>query len=180
MGVDIHAITQIYKDDKWQTIEDLPEAFEYGFRCYEWFQFLRENYECPCPEEAKGEWYEWEDEDGNYHYRAEFPAPKYHYGDGCITQEDICKELRKRKRMMSVPEEWWNIFTYLGGKLPDGLAITYDYDNEDDDRIYFMIEDEEDYTDYWLEKTKSDLSEIMKKYFIRNNEHIRVVFNFDC
>lgn len=174
MGVDIHGITQISRSERWETIEEIPKAFENGFRFSEWFSFLRQNFDRGYPLEAEGKWFL---EDDGY-YRAEFTKEDdgIFYGDGYLTYKDICGEVDKIQRKLSVTETWWRKFKELGGKLPEGMGVADDCCG--DGRVYFCIEEGEDYgIEYWITDTMYFLGKMMKKY---KAQDARIIFNFDC
>lgn len=182
MGCDIHMITQIQSDNKWQYVLEKPSFYDY--RNYDVFAFLAqvrgdcENgfYPKGLPEDLEESRFEPDDEiDGEIFYWVDFESIDYH-SHSYLTLEEIDDRLRENapaEDPARIPRRFLEAFYLHGGELPYGMEIIKK-DKETVDIIW----------DSGLEcyallcKGRDELAEIAYKYGV-SRDCIRIVFAFD-
>lgn len=168
MGKDIHLLTEIKKDNKWQYIEEYPESYEIRNYCF--FGIL-ENFEMMgIPEELKGKKFRYNKQEDWWEF--DFTSDDlFHHSYVTLTQ---LKNYIKNANKLIVSEEFVEIFFELGGVLPKGMT----FDSEEKG-IFVEIQDEYEYgTQEIIKDGIKELEDIAKKYNV-SDDNIRLVYAFD-
>lgn len=196
MGCDIHLITEIRKNGKWERVLDVPKIF--NERNYSVFAFLANvrnywNYNGfeakGLPEDISGLIFD-KDEDEEDYYEIDFREENsdYHHHSWLTLKE--LQEADKSDFLytkIKVDKEFIDKFFEFGGKMPEQMEIINYTPNTLVDSIYYVYQP--NVIIRWLSSNCKledlsisigikELEDIAKKYEI-DNENIRIVFAFD-
>ena len=197
MGCDIHMITEIRKNGKWERVLETPETFDK--RNYSVFAFLANvrnywNYNGfepkGLPEDISGLTFDKdEDEEGDY-YEIDFREENSDYhSHSWLTLKEL-QEADKSDFLytkIKVDKEFIDKFFEFGGKMPEQMEIVNYTPNTLVDSIYYVYQP--NVIIRWLSSNCKledlsisigikELEDIAKKYEV-DNENIRIVFAFD-
>lgn len=187
MGVDIHLITEIKKDNQWVYIEETPENFD----CRNYYAFailgnVRNGYGVTTfetkglPKDISGMQYKY-DKDENKYY-VDFNS-EYYYSHSYLTLKELLEysENTLSPNKVFVSQNFYEMFLDLGGKLPKGMKFIGSKIKANQNlQIVEIIDDEDIQLEEAFIEGIQQLKNIKEKYKIKNDEDIRIVFAFDC
>lgn len=198
MGCDIHMITEIRKNGKWERVLETPETL--NKRNYSIFAFLADvrnawgiNGFKPkgLPEDISGLTFDKdEDEEGDY-YEIDFREENSDYhSHSWLTLKEL-QDADKSDFLcnkIKVDKEFIDKFFEFGGKLPEQMELVNYTPSTLVDTIYSIYQpnviiqwksiNDDEIKDLCIFIGIKELEDIAKKYEV-DNENIRIVFAFD-
>lgn len=199
MGCDIHMITEIRKNGKWERVLEIPETLKN--RNYSVFAFLadvRNSWDINgfkpkgLPEDISGLTFDKdEDEDEEDYYEIDFREERSDYhSHSWLTLKEL-QEADKSDFLytkIKVDKEFIDKFFEFGGKMPEQMEIIDYTPNTLVDTIYYAYQPnviiqwksvkESELKNISIFEGIKELEEIAEKYDV-DNENIRIVFAFD-
>lgn len=199
MGCDIHMITEIRKNGKWERVLEIPETLKN--RNYSVFAFLadvRNSWDINgfkpkgLPEDISGLTFDKdEDEDEEDYYEIDFREERSDYhSHSWLTLKEL-QEADKSDFLytkIKVDKEFIDKFFEFGGKMPEQMEIIDYTPNTLVDVFYYAYQPnviirwksvkESELKNISIFEGIKELEEIAEKYDV-DNENIRIVFAFD-
>lgn len=199
MGCDIHMITEIRKNGKWERVLEIPETLKR--RNYSVFAFLadvRNSWDINgfkpkgLPEDISGLTFDKdEDEDEEDYYKIDFREENSDYhSHSWLTLKEL-QESDKSDFLctkIKVDKEFIDKFFEFGGKMPEQMEIIDYTPNTLVDAVYYAYQPnviirwksvkESELKNISIFEGIKELEEIAEKYDV-DNENIRIVFAFD-
>lgn len=195
MGCDIHTITEIKRQGKWERVPEVPA--EFTERCYSVFAFLanvRNSWDIDgfkpkgLPEDISGLKFDKYDDDDDYAIDFSAENENFHSHSYLSLQELLSKDTSDlTMTKCKILKEFYNKFTELGGVMPDGMVVV-----EREQELCSIVEiiresieptvivkwpNDNTKTHPVIEGIKN-LQSIADKYDV-SPENIRIVFAFD-
>lgn len=191
MGCDIHIITEVNKDGKWEHIEEVPTSLDN--RNYPLFTFLAgvRDYFNGKGFEPKGKC-----EDASDYTKEQFEYDSGDYTDFHSHSYLTLKELKESDKSDYYAHKYrvsYNLideFEKHGGKWPEGFKVELNTSDNFENLIALKLgyveaivsvenkPTEEELESCSLQKGINELEELSKKYNV-TDENIRIVFCFD-
>ena len=199
MGCDIHMITEIRKNGKWERVLEIPETLK--SRNYSVFAFLadvRNSWDINgfkpkgLPEDISGLTFDKdEDEDEEDYYNIDFREENSDYhSHSWLTLKEL-QDADKSDFLytkIKVDKEFIDKFFEFGGKMPEQMEIIDYTRNTLVDMVYYAYQPnviirwksvkESELKNISIFEGIKELEEIAEKYDV-DNENIRIVFAFD-
>ena len=199
MGCDIHMITEIRKNGKWERVLEIPETLK--SRNYSVFAFLadvRNSWDINgfkpkgLPEDISGLTFDKdEDEDEEDYYNIDFREENSDYhSHSWLTLKEL-QDADKSDFLytkIKVDKEFIDKFFEFGGKMPEQMEIIDYTPNTLVDMVYYAYQPnviirwksvkESELKNISIFEGIKELEEIAEKYDV-DNENIRIVFAFD-
>ena len=192
MGCDIHTITEIRKNGKWERVQEVPE--EFNCRNYSVFAFLanvRNSFDTQgfqpkgLPEDISALHFDY-CEDGNY-FDINFDSEDYH-SHSYLTLQELQDKDKTDLQMVKckVVKAFMDKFIESGGKIPEDIIVS---EREPETFSFFealheaqeptvIVKWNSNKKDHAVFKGIEQLEDIAKKYDVEPND-IRIVFAFD-